>query len=125
MSTEEFVFAPVHATMLTVVKEGDLIEDAITPACDFCLDTRVAWEYACEDFTLEVPGFPMDFASQGNWLACGHCAEMIEGGYLPNLTARSLRSWRLRNGERETDLDSIGIIQQGFFDHRTGARTPV
>lgn len=120
MSDPEFVFAPMHATM--VVEEGsDLFQEALTPACDFCLDTRIKWEYPCERFVIEH----LRYASDGGWLACERCSEMIEKGDFGGLSARSLRSWIARHGTMpQGDLDSLAEIQHGFFDHRQGLRIP-
>jgi len=116
----EFVYAPIHATTLSE-KGRDLVEEAITPACDFCLDTRVRWEYPCADFVLKK----IQFGSQNGWLACERCSERIEAGDFGGLGVRSVRSWLNRHGElSRLRFDSIGQIQQGFFDHRNGPRIP-
>jgi hypothetical protein len=82
------------------------------------LDSRVVWEYPCATFVLDD-----DFGSDGAWLACARCAELIEERLLPALTLRSLKSKEAR-GEKITGdaIDRIGRIQQGFFDHRNGER---
>ena len=117
---QEFSFAPVHATYL--VQHGDdTYEEALTPACDFCLDTRIRWEYPCKTFFIEE----IDFGSEGEWLACDRCSERIESGDFGGLAARSLKSWTMRMGAPQPEfVDAVGQIQQGFFDHRIGPRTP-
>lgn len=116
---EEFVFAP-HVTM-TVQRGDEIHESALTPACDFCLDTRSRWEYPCKRFVLDEIGF----GSDDNWLACERCAEMIEKHDFGGLTARTVRSWNLRYGPASPDdIDKMGQIQHGFFDHRDGPRFP-
>lgn len=117
---QEFVFAPIHATY--VVNEGaETYEEALTPACDFCLDSRLMWEYPCETFLIEE----IDFGSDGEWLACERCSDRIEARDFGGLTARTLKSWTLRIGAPQPGMvDAIGQIQQGFFDHRIGPRTP-
>jgi len=38
---------------------------------------------------------------------------------------RSLRSWKIRHGAPPTGVvDSIGEIQHGFWDYRSGPRVP-
>lgn len=116
---EDFVFVP-HATV-TVHRGDETHEMALTPACDFCLDARTRWEYPCKRFVLDEIGF----GSDDNWLACGRCAELIERGDFGGLSARSVRSWALRYGEASRDdIDKMGQIQHGFFDHRNGSRFP-
>ena len=121
MDEPEFVFAPVHATLIT--QEGDHdYEEALTPACDFCLDTRIKWEYPCETFMLPE----IDFGSADEWLACETCADRIEARDFGGLGARSVRSWQLRVGPMPAELlDAMGQIQQGFFDHRSGPRKAI
>ena len=118
MSEDEFVFAPIHETH--VEERGEELHLAtVTPACDFCLDMRVVWEYPCERFVIEE----IQFGSDDNWLACERCAEYIEQGFLPALRLRSLRSWIKRNGMPDREqIDGVGLIQQGFFDHCNGER---
>lgn len=119
MSDErEFVYAPAHIVM-SVQENGEEYLDAVTPACDFCLDVRVRWDYPCDDFYIDE----VEFGSSDGWLACDRCADLIERRLLPELTARSLRSWGNRIGELLPDqLDRTAMIHQGFFDHRTGER---
>lgn len=121
MNEPEFVFTRIHATVLE--QEGDdLVQSALTPACDFCLDTRVAWEYPCATFTLDNIGF----GSDDGWLACETCAGRIEARDFGGLSARSVRSWITRHGSIERfQLDWMGQIQHGFLDHRNGPRIPV
>lgn len=121
MDEPEFVFAPVHATRIT--HEGDHdYEEALTPACDFCLDTRVKWEYPCATFWINE----IDFGSADEWLACEACSERIEAGDFGGLSARSARSWQQRMGPMSAELlDAMGAIQHGFFDHRTGPRKSI
>lgn len=118
-TSDEFVFAP-HTEIWT--EHGDeLVASTTTPACDFCLDTRVVWEYPCEEFVLTE----IQFGSRDNWLACERCASYIEGGLLAALTLRSMRSWIKRYSTiTKEQLDGISQIQQGFFEHRTGPRFP-
>lgn len=115
---EEFRFAK-HMTEIEVLDDGDAVMTTTTPACDFCMDTRIVWEYPCRHFVIPQIGF----GSDDNWLACERCAEFIEGRFLPNLTVRSLRSWAFRFNEIDNELiDRIGLIQQGFFEHQNGPR---
>jgi hypothetical protein len=121
MVDQEFVFAPIHATQIIRGENGHDYEEALTPACDFCLDTRIAWEYPCEQFVIDEIGF----GSNGEWAACERCSELIEKRLLPLLTLRSVRS-SIARGQKvdQTTIDNYGLIQQGFFDHRTGPRRP-
>lgn len=120
MSDPEFVYA----THITMVKDkpgepGVGIEDALTPACDFCLDTRCRWSYDCEDFSLPEIGF----ASTLGWLACDRCSELIEAEDVEGLANRSIKSWNNRMGEPDAwHVTMIQTIQQGYWDHRRGSR---
>lgn len=121
MSEPEFVFAPTHVTVLVDGEDGETYEESLTPACDFCLDTRVVWDYPCERFSIEE----LDFGSDGEWCACERCSEYIEQGFLPLLTLRTVRSSSFRGVQHDwRDIENYGRIQQGFFDHRTGGRKP-
>lgn len=118
---QEFMFAPVHVTHVFRDTDDEDYEEALTPACDFCLDTRIVWEYPCERFTIDE----ISFGSDGEWCACARCSELIEDGLLPLLTLRTVRSGLARGQEVDsTNIDNYGLIQQGFFDHRTGPRRP-
>lgn len=121
MDSPEFVFSPVHVTRVFRGEDGSDYEEALTPACDFCLDTRIVWEYPCEQFIIDE----IDFGSDGEWAACEQCSELIEKRLLPLLTLRTVRS-SIARGENvdHTDIDNYGRIQQGFFDHVTGSRRP-
>jgi len=112
---DEFVFAP-H-TEIWQQEGDDLVASTNTPACDFCLDSRVVWEYPCAEFVLTEIGF----GTRDNWLACERCANLIEKKQLPMLTLRSVRSWLKRHGSiKSRQMDEIGLIQQAFFDHQSG-----
>lgn len=115
---EEFVYAPAHIVTINE-EDGDGYMDAVTPACDFCLDMRVRWDYPCGKFYLDE----IEFGSSDGWLACDRCAELIEKGLLSDLTARSIRSWMKRIGPPFPDqLERTLMIHQGFLDHREGER---
>lgn len=117
MNDEEFVFAP-HEMSLSV--EGkDIVLSTVTPACDFCLDTRVVWEYPCARFVIEE----LQFGSDDNWLACERCAALIEEVDFERLAARSIRSWNLRHGEMSIGQEAgMRDIQWGFSVNRNGER---
>jgi hypothetical protein len=117
--SEEFHFPQLHITKITPGEEEDY-EEAVTPyVCDFCFDKRVRWEYPCERFWLAH----LDWGSDGPFMACEQCAELIEQGYLPNLSARVMRSWTAMGVQLEMDLaDAVGQMLQAFFDHRAGQR---
>ena len=116
----EFVFSPVHVTVVHQ-EHDELVEEAVTYACDFCMDTRVVWDYPCKDFTIDEIGF----GSQGEWCACARCAEFIEQKQLPALTLRTIRSQIARRLPMDGDeIAKYGRIQQGFFDHQDGPRKP-
>ena len=121
MSEPEFV----HGTHITFVRDDPDdpnvgIEDTLTPACDFCLDTRIRWEYDCEDFTMPEIGF----ASTLGWVACDRCSELIDAGDVHGLAERSLRSWKVRMGFPAPEGGiTIRMIQGGFWSHRSGPRT--
>lgn len=115
---KEFVFASEHLVVINEERDGTYL-DTLTPACDFCLDVRTRWDYPCKEFVLDEIGF----ASSDGWLACERCAELIEKQLLPELTARAARSWIERMGAlMPGQIDQMGQIQQGFFDHREGER---
>jgi hypothetical protein len=117
----EFVFEPVHVTEIVETAPGRLENVSVgSYACDFCLDCRVTWTYHAPDFVLPEIGF----GSSGDWLACSHCAALIEAGDRAGLRARSEASWVLRgNPEIRQAVSSIGKIQAGFWKHHTGERT--
>jgi len=117
MNDEEFVFAP-HETSLSV--EGkDIVLSAVTPACDFCLDTRVVWEYPCAKFIIPE----RQFGSDDNWLACERCAALIEEVDFEGLADRSIRSWNIRHGEMSIGQEEgMRDIQWGFSVNRNGER---
>ena len=114
---EEFVFAP-HETEIKM--EGDdVVLTSPTPACDFCLDSRIVWEYPCGKFVIPEIGF----ASDDNWLACERCAALIEEADTEGLMYRSIRSWNVRHGAVAAEQEQgMRWIQQGFTDNRNGER---
>lgn len=117
MTEPEFQFYDLHATVL-VEEGGNVYEEVLTPpVCDFCMDTRVRWEYACERFSIG------SFGSDGGWLACDRCSALIEAGQKRMLTERSLESWRVRGNPAMKDAGkSLRIMQAAFFRHRQGER---
>ena len=117
--SDEFVFDPVQVTVL--VDKGDHAETHAlsAPACDFCLDSRVRWQYDCGTYVLPEFGF----GSEDGWVACDTCADMIEAGDQEGLARRSIRSWTLRgNPPLAVASASIRAIQAGFLKHRQGER---
>lgn len=113
----EFQFYDIHATML-VERGGRVYEEGITPpVCDFCMDTRVRWEYPCATF---VHG---SFGSDDSWLTCDRCSALVEADERVMLCERSLESWRLRGmivvPAMRTELLAM---QAGFFELRRGPR---
>lgn len=117
--SDEFQFPKVHIT--EVYEEGgSLYEKAKTsPVCDFCFDTRVMWDYATERFFIDEIGF----GSDEGWALCDVCADLVERGIGAELCARVLRSWAALG--RKIDgraIDEVGMIVQGFFDHRRPGR---
>lgn len=117
----EFVYHPVHVTLVEPHEEGGTIETALSsPVCDFCFDARVRWEYACA--TFEIP--QINFGSENGWVSCDRCADLIDVENWEDLADRSIRSWINRMGGIEKwHAQSIRMIQQGFVEHRIGGRT--
>lgn len=85
--------------------------------CDFCSPPRMAsWEYPARTFIVPstVPGVKT-YASNGGWLACDPCAELIEANDTRTLVNR------LPNQQREVRETYKRIVTK-FFENRTGER---
>jgi len=119
VSGPEFQFYDLHATMM-VAEGGRILEQGITPpVCDFCMDTRVRWDYPCEDFVIDS----LEYGSVEGWAACDRCSALVEADERGLLAERSLESWRLRGMPAHDELSKgVREMQAGFFANRVGER---
>jgi hypothetical protein len=86
-------------------------DSAYGKKCDFCSPPKLArWDYPASTFEVHFkPGStPPGFRSEGGWLACDECADMIEADDREGLS---------RTETHRSVLD-------GFFENRLGERKP-
>ena len=85
--------------------------------CDFCVPAQQArWDYPATSFVYRPEGLPM-FGSDGGWLACQRCADLIEANDLDGLVAVSSLALANVSDQRR------GLLAM-FMTHRTGERVP-
>lgn len=91
------------------------------PKCDFCSSTQPAWDFPCETFALAN----LQTRSQGNWLACDDCAELIVGERWRELAKECCE--KTANGRMLIDLvgmeraiDQAMRMHAGFRKYRSG-----
>lgn len=91
--------------------------------CDFCSSPDPTWDYPATSFEL----FGLPLRSEGNWLVCETCHDLIESDRRAELLALTIGSFIASNPEfagRESSSRLIGEfqeIQDKFFSNRTGA----
>lgn len=84
--------------------------------CDFCHPARPAlWDYPASSFVCRGSS-PVAFASDGGWLACDRCADLIEAENRVGLVC-------VVPNHIFPHRDHYLIID-AFFLHRTGDRVP-
>jgi hypothetical protein len=116
VSEPEFEFLAVQATLIEENPEtGRLEGHALSaPCCDFCSDRRVRWLYPCRTFEIK----DLSWGSGDEWIACDRCSALIEAKEPRLLLERSFAGWIAQGRPLLGAITaSIGMIQQGFWDH--------
>ncbi len=124
--TDEFQFPALHVTRrFTDPETARQVEEVVTaPICDLCGDSRVCWEYDCDDFELTE----LEWGSQGGFYTCDPCSELVEKRVWADLVGRVLRSWRVRFGEQiisEESMAGAAAFVSAFFENMHPGRKPV
>ena len=99
--------------------------------CDFCSSPDPCWLYDCESFERRVGGgdglIEVTVRSNGAWLACEPCAELIEHNDSRGLAHRAVGLLRARYGELVSHNHiraSVARMHHHFLAHKTGGRRP-
>jgi hypothetical protein len=109
-------------------------DDRGGPLCDFCNEPGPVWLYPAREFTIVVAAVGEDGVAEtveqefdGQWAACGPCAEWVERGDLAALLAYAV-SFRTFEGDDaehvERMIGMLAEIHRLFLLHRDGPRRP-
>jgi hypothetical protein len=107
--------------------------------CDFCRAPQPAYEYPARDFAATITVTDggegekrsAEWRSQGAWLACEPCAELIDAGEYGKLTVRadkahdSLRPEHLTRHERDLLRGALIALHEAFAGAREGPAVPL
>lgn len=101
-----------------------MLSDVVLPPkgrCDFCTSYKPVWEYPARTFTIPTSSGP--YTSEGAWLACELCAQLVEANQIDAVLDRQL-STKSRH-QRVLARPFAKAVQQAFIAHRTGPRQPL
>ena len=93
--------------------------------CDFCSSSAVAWIYPAESAAVFVIGNNVA-VSNGEWVACEECANLIDHNQREKLAVRSAETFEPSEGlDKDLLLSGVRLIQETFWTHRLGAQIPL